>query len=63
MNGQKYRLEKLKHYDPKSKIETWISTNLKSDEIYTLEIFLVEGYRIFDCELNKEVKRILILNQ
>ncbi|RXZ78087.1 hypothetical protein EBB07_28965 [Paenibacillaceae bacterium] len=52
---KRYCLERLIENDPVKKISNWQKTNKCSDDLNLLvDIFLVEGYRVFD-ELDNKV--------
>jgi hypothetical protein len=45
---KRFCLERFVGYDKEPKIEKWKKTKKCSDDLDTLKIFFVEGYRIFD---------------
>ncbi|OZB98072.1 hypothetical protein [Paenibacillus sp. XY044] len=57
INNKRYVLQKFISYDEKAKLETWMITTIKSDNLDALMNFLSNGYRIFDTVSNKEVIR------
>ena len=54
---KRYVLQKLIAYDEKERLETWIITNVASNNLDALMNFLSKGYRIFDTVDNKEIER------
>lgn len=55
---KRYRLEKLREYDHKTKSETWVSAEKYSDHLDILMQFMSHSTRIVDTHHNnREVRR------
>lgn len=57
MTTRRYCLQKLVLKDVKAKLETWVNTNFRSNNIIDLENFNTENYRIYDTLENKVVSQ------
>ncbi len=54
----RYCLQKLREYEVKTKLETWVSTERCSDSLDVLMYFMSQGCRIVDTHHNnREVRR------
>lgn len=57
-NRNRYCLQKLREYDKRTKLETWVSTERCSDSLDILMYFMSHGTRIVDTHHNnREVRR------
>lgn len=64
LSERRYCIERLTHYDPDKKIETWKQTSWCDDKVDVLEsLFLSSNTRIFDKQTNKEVRRNVDLSE